>query len=483
MLFSSIFFLYFFLPTVLLAHYLVGKNLRNVLLLLASLFFYTWGETNYVAILLISICVNYVVGLSIKYALKKGKSGRRHLAIGIFLNLTPLFFFKYYVFIAESLNAIISNQQAIIPTPDIHLPIGISFFTFQAISYIVDVYRGDAEVQKNPLKLALYISLFPQLIAGPIVRYHDIYKQLSNRTVSIEDLKIGVVRFVAGFGKKVLIANNMGSLADHVFSLPANELSFTIAWLGIAAYTLQIYFDFSGYSDMAIGLGRMFGFKFLENFNYPYISRSIREFWRRWHISLSFWFRDYLYIPLGGSRCAKWRISLNLMTVFFLCGLWHGASWMFVIWGLFHGFFIVIESTIWGDFLLKLPKFIQHCYTLVIIMVGWIFFRADSLSHAIDYMGALVNFQAAPYIDGRLHHATGNEFIVAFTLGILFSVPIVPTVNQWINHIYSRKDQSIQWVISGTCTTLLTGWMVVTILYSTAAILRGTHNPFLYFRF
>ena len=483
MLFSSIIFLYFYLPLVLLAYYIVGKNLRNSMLLLASLFFYAWGETIYVLILIGSICMNYIIGLSIQATIKKRKSGSLYLSIGILLNLLPLFFFKYYVFMAETINAIILNQPAAIHIPEIHLPIGISFFTFQAISYLVDVYRGDADIQRNPLKLALYISLFPQLIAGPIVRYQDVYKQISHRQIERTDFEVGILRFVVGLGKKVLIANNIGLVADHIFSLPMGQISSSMAWLGIIAYTLQIYFDFSGYSDMAIGLGRMFGFKFLENFNYPYISQSIREFWQRWHISLSSWFRDYLYIPLGGNRCSAWRTYFNLITVFFLCGLWHGASWTFIAWGLFHGFFIALERTVIGKYIAMLPRPIRHCYVLLVVMIGWVFFRAENIEYALNYIQTLFRFYSYPYIDGVLSYAISTEFYWALTLGLIISTPAIPALSKWSVQKIDMLGNSAQVAAKSMHGIVWMSFMVFVIIYSSTALLSGTHNPFLYFRF
>ncbi|MDM8541055.1 MBOAT family O-acyltransferase [Desulfococcaceae bacterium HSG9] len=450
---------------------------------MASLFFYTWGEAGYVFVLLISIGVNYVLGILIARAQNRGQSGSAFLSAGIFMNLAPLFFFKYWVFIFTNINALLFSEPVKSGITHIHLPIGISFFTFQAISYLVDTYRGQADVQRNPLNLALYISLFPQLIAGPIVRYHDIFKQISDRRVTAEDFQTGIIRFVAGFGKKVIIANNMGAVADHIFSLPATELPAGFAWLGIVAYTLQIYYDFSGYSDMAIGLGRMFGFHFLENFNYPYVSQSIREFWQRWHISLSSWFRDYLYIPLGGNRCVTWRVYFNLITIFFLCGLWHGASWTFIVWGLFHGCFIVIERSSLGFLIHRLPGPIKHCYTMLVVMIAWIFFRADSLEHALSYIQALWNFNALPYMDGILFNALGAEFYVALFAGILFATPTIPVMNAKIARMLSDKAGALPIMAKSMRVIILVAWMTLIIFYGSLSIISGAHNPFLYFRF
>ncbi|MGD8338870.1 MAG: MBOAT family protein, partial [Desulfobacterales bacterium] len=380
MLFSSIIFLFQFLPLCLLLYFLAGKRLRNLLLLIASLVFYAWGESYYVLLMLVSILVNYLCGLMIdRY--RGRQAARGFLIAAIAFNVLSISVFKYANFLVDNLNTLLSQIGAgPIELAPIHLPIGISFFTFQAMSYAVDVYRRDAPVQRNPLNIGLYIALFPQLIAGPIIRYHDIAAQLIRRRVRLDDLSYGIERFVVGLGKKVLIANQVAIIADQVFSFPYETLTPGVAWLGVLCYTLQIYFDFSGYSDMAIGIGRMFGFHFLENFNYPYISRSIREFWRRWHISLSSWFRDYLYIPLGGNHRGPLRTYLNLLIVFFLCGLWHGASWNFVIWGLLHGLFLVIERLGFEKILNRWWSPLRYLYVMLVVCTGWVFFRAENLS-------------------------------------------------------------------------------------------------------
>ncbi|MBE0586337.1 MAG: MBOAT family protein, partial [Desulfofustis sp.] len=332
MVFSSTIFLFVFLPLVLLSYMVAGRKFRNVILLAASLLFYAWGENVFVLLMLISIALNYCFGLLIDHSQQRGWSGKIPLILALLTNLGLLGFFKYANFLIDNLNTILINLDfEPVEMQAVHLPIGISFFTFQALSYVIDLYRGQASVQKSPINVALYISLFPQLIAGPIVRYHDVAEQIVHRTTRFDDFTYGIRRFIIGLGKKVLVANVLGRTADYMFSLPADSIPAGLAWLGAVSYTLQIYYDFSGYSDMAIGLGRMFGFRFLENFNYPYAAQSIREFWRRWHISLSSWFRDYLYISLGGNRHGATRTYVNLMIVFFLCGLWHGASWTFVV--------------------------------------------------------------------------------------------------------------------------------------------------------
>ncbi len=482
MVFSSLLFLFFFLPAVLTLYFLGGRALWNPILLLASLFFYAWGETFYVLLMLFSIAANYVFGLLIERArTRPGLSARAILAAGIAVNLAPLCFFKYGNFLVDNINIVISALGfSAISLDRIHLPIGISFFTFQAISYIVDVYRAETTSQKNPIDLALYISLFPQLIAGPIVRYHDIAAQIGSRIIEFDDFYQGTKRFIIGLGKKVLVANVMGRLADAVFALPPERLSAQLAWLGIIAYTLQIYFDFSGYSDMAIGLGRMFGFRFRENFNYPYISRSIKEFWRRWHISLSTWFRDYLYIPLGGNKFGPARTYANLLTVFLLCGLWHGASWTFVIWGLYHGFFLVLERTRFGDWLDRTPGWLRHGYVLLCVMIGWVFFRSETLDYALRYLAAMFSPWRPPYIDVFVFSALNREFYLALIVGTVFSAPAVGYINRIVHGYFGSKGTAAAIPLFNATKSV---FLIAVLVYSIASLTGGTHNPFLYFRF
>ena len=380
MVFSSVIFLFAFLPAVLAVYYALKPSYRNCWLLLASLFFYSWGEPKNVLVMLLSIAVNYFAAILIEKS--RGKTFLHNVlfACAVLFNLALLFYFKYTDFFIRNVNRAFSAN---IPLRNIALPIGISFFTFQILSYIIDVKRNKVPVQKNPLSLGLYISFFPQLIAGPIVRYIDINEQIKTRSVDARKFNVGCVRFMAGFSKKILIADQLSPYVNTIFS--QNGISAPSAWIGIAAYTLQIYFDFSGYSDMAIGLGKMFGFDFLENFNYPYIATSVKDFWRRWHISLSAWFRDYVYIPLGGSRRGKARTFLNLFFVWILTGFWHGSSWNFIFWGLWYFFFLVLERGAWGKLIEKLPSFFRHCYALFVILFGWIFFRADGFMASLKY--------------------------------------------------------------------------------------------------
>lgn len=482
MLFSSTLFLFLFLPLTLIAYLLVGRRLRNLLLLLASLFFYLWGENIYVLVMLSSITLNYIFGLLIDRSKKRGESGKRAMVAGVVTNLGMLVFFKYTNFIVDNVNALLGSMSvSTIDIDPIHLPIGISFFTFQAMSYIIDVYRQDSAVQKNPLNLGLYVALFPQLIAGPIVRYHDVADQINRRKTRLLDVAAGSERFIFGLGKKVLIANPMAAMADQIFALPVDQLSTGVAWIGVICYTLQIYFDFSGYSDMAIGLGRMFGFRFLENFNYPYISRSIREFWRRWHISLSSWFRDYLYIPMGGNRLGKARTQRNLLTVFLLVGLWHGASWSFIVWGLIHGLFLVLERSRVGDFMARMPTPIQMFYTLLVVMNAWVFFRVEELSGAVDYLlvlyGGNWDVSVYPFVVQNLDQA----MLASLLVGVVLSTPIYRVLHKKFLSRTEEPESVNALVVAGFSIRLTLVSLVL--LLSMSALAVGSYNPFIYFRF
>lgn len=471
MVFSSPIFLFAFLPVVLLLYYLSPRVFKNVTLLTASLVFYAWGEFFFLGVMIVSILVNYLVGIFIHRAFHKGKSQAfGYLWVGIVINLLLLVSFKYANFLVDNFNLVLEyfNLPAINLIP-IHLPLGISFFTFQAISYIVDVYRAEVEPQRKLQDLALYISLFPQLIAGPIVRYHDVAQQMNSRGHSWSLFASGTQRFIVGLGKKMLIANTLGEVADNIFSLSDFDRTLPLAWLGILAYSLQIYFDFSGYSDMAIGLGRMFGFTFLENFNYPYISRSLREFWKRWHISLSTWFKDYLYIPLGGNRVSTSRVYFNLFLVFFVTGFWHGASWNFIAWGMFHGVFLAIEHVGFSKILHRLWRPIQHLYLLLIVTVSWVFFKAESLPSAIYYLSSMLDY-AHLHTNPLLYaQVLNDEFVYVLGLGIFGSLP-------WVR-LFPNKDslfflEPTRWV-----------FLFLILLLSILKISSSTYNPFIYFRF
>ncbi len=519
MVFSSNIFIFLFLPLTLFLYFilpekLIGKKYKNYLLLIASLIFYAWGEAQYLWLLLLSIVGNYFFGIAIgacKTSFEKGSGQlqsnwsedlnntsseltlKNHpsqipkvfdppsfskraflLALALVFNLVLLAYFKYANFLVENLNnllALFSNYK--ISLEKVHLPIGISFFTFHSISYLVDIYRKKCTPQKNILNLALYISFFPQLIAGPIVRYNFIEKYLTNRRHNAFFVAYGIRRFLIGLGKKVIIANPLGELADVIFSSQVGELSTTIAWVGIVCYSLQIYFDFSGYSDMAVGLARIFGLKFPENFNYPYISRSIKEFWRRWHMSLSAWFRDYVYIPLGGNRVSLSRQYFNLVLVFFLCGLWHGANWNFVIWGLFHGFFLVFERVKIGEkFLNSLPKFIQHFYTIFIVMIGWVFFRSPDLPHALNYLQAMLVPIETNIVASEIMRLMDSHFVL---MSLIFALIGMSPVVKNIALKMMRKNKNFIFIFD-----------MFLILVLIAAIIRisaSTHNPFIYFQF
>lgn len=461
MLFTSPTFIFAFLPLVLVLYYLSPTKLKNSCLLLFSLLFYAWGETTYVVLMLVSIAVNAVIGGWIQQSKDQNKTA---LSIGIVLNLLPLVFFKYHVFLI--------NQLGFQLDSDTHLPLGISFFTFQAISYLVDVYRKETKAETSLIKLGLYISLFPQLIAGPIVRFKTIHQQLTNRIHSSSLFISGTERFVFGLSKKLLIANPLGLVADTLFELPAEQLNGTLAWLAIISYTLQIYFDFSAYSDMAIGLGRMFGFKILENFNYPYIAQSIQEFWRRWHISLSQWFRDYLYIPLGGNRQGSSKTYFNLMLVFTLCGFWHGASWSFVIWGLYHGLFLIIERLGLGKLLSRSFRPLRHLYTLLVVMFGWVFFRVENLSDAWVFQTKMLTFSTPEIIINGYQYFVSPQYYVALIFAIILSTSVAKK--------FSLADHTQLNTGHLLCRQLL---VLLLLLLNFAVISASTYNPFIYFRF
>lgn len=442
MVFSSSTFLFIFLPVTLFSYYLFRKEIRNIWLLICSLFFYAWGEPKYVFLMLASILANYCFGILLEKARiaqgNTGTVGRNHarakviLLLAIVFNLALICYFKYAGFAVRTVNGWFHTD---IPVKAVALPIGISFFTFQNLSYVIDVYRGE-KAQHNILDLALYISLFPQLIVGPIVRYTDISEQLRNRTESLEKVYSGTILFMIGFSKKVLIADQIALLANQIFE--HDGYSTLAAITGAVAYTLQIYFDFSGYSDMAIGLGRMFGFEFNKNFVYPYRSLSIREFWRRWHISLSTWFRDYVYIPLGGSRVKTGRIYLNLIIVFALTGLWHGASWNFVAWGLYYGVLLIIERAWLGKILDKAPKAVCHIYSLTVIIFGWILFRSDGFMSALRYIRNIFYFSNHAWID--LASIMNRQYVFLLIVGSLLSmVPVGRKIYEKCSNIGTSK--------------------------------------------
>jgi alginate O-acetyltransferase complex protein AlgI len=472
MVFSSSIFLFCFLPLVLLCYYLINPKFRNVFLLLASLFFYAWGSPKYILILFASILINYTFGLLIDLSARRFNLlvTRIVLFVGIAADCGLLFYFKYFDFFLKNIDKLPGVD---FPLKNIVLPIGISFFTFQGLSYIIDVYWKKVGVQKNIIKLALFKSFFPQLIAGPIVRYVDVFDQIDNRTYSVDKFATGVRRFVMGLGKKVIIANALGAVADGVFGLPYYQNSAASAWVGIICYTFQIYFDFSGYSDMAIGLAKMFGFDFMENFNFPYISKSISEFWRRWHISLSSWFRDYLYIPLGGNR--KGNVYINLLVVFMVTGLWHGASWNFIFWGLWNGFFIVVERFLRSrKFKFKIPAALQWAYCFFVVVIGWVFFRAPNLGYAVNYLKVMFGL-TRPYDVGftALYYLT-PMVITMLVAACVASLPITALIKKKYSAYegQNKTSQLMQNVYAGAL-------LIICIMF----VATSTYNPFIYFRF
>ncbi|MDD2345886.1 MAG: MBOAT family protein [Bacteroidales bacterium] len=483
MLFSSPLFLYLFLPITLACYYVSPGKLKNTVLLIASLVFYAWGGVSLLALLLSSTLVNYFFGLLID-RVKNHKHKRNVLALGVSINLGLLMYFKYANFITLNINYILDIfKSGNINFHDIALPIGISFFTFQALSYLVDVYRGTTKVQRNFVKLALFISLFPQLIAGPIVRYHDISLQLNKREHRFDIFASGIRRFILGLARKVLIANPMAYIADTAFDMQNPDLSISMAWLGIFAYAIQIYYDFAGYSDMAIGLARMFGFELLENFNSPYIAKSIKEFWKRWHISLSSWFRDYLYIPLGGNRKSNSRTYLNLIIVFFITGLWHGAAWNFVIWGLIHGLFLIIERLGFDKILKKLPNIIQHAYTLIIVLLAWVFFRAENSDHAVNFIRTMVGLNNPDFAFFQLSEFIGIQFYIVSLVAILGSFNVFQCILSKIN-LYLQTASKFSGNISYHIFEISKIIFIVSMLFlSTLYLITGSYNPFIYFRF
>ena len=471
MVFSSLIFLFLFLPIVLIFYYLSNERLKNLVLLFASLFFYAWGEPKYVFLMIFSIICNYIFGF--KVSSKNMKEKKLWLIIAVIFNISFLGVFKYSNFFIDNINNLL-NLNINIPT--IALPLGISFFTFQTMSYVIDVYRNDRRLQRNIYYLALYISLFPQLVAGPIVRYETVDEQINSRVHSINKFSIGVNRFIIGLGKKVIFSNQLGLVADKVFATNISDLSTMEGWLGIICYTLQIYFDFSGYSDMAIGLGKMFGFDFLENFNYPYISQSVSEFWRRWHISLGSWFRDYVYIPLGGNRVSPIKQYRNLFIVWSLTGIWHGANWTFMAWGLYYGILIALEKAFLDKLLKKLPQVFRHIYLVLIVMIGWVFFRAENITQAIDFIKVLGGIGAnGIYNNSFISYINESGFIVI--LAIIFSMPILPKIKSMLELKHKKLVESkFIYVAHSTC--LMSIMFIIVVI-----LVNSTYNPFLYFRF
>lgn len=469
MIFSSPLFIFYFLPIVFFLYYDFYKSIyvQNAILLLSSLIFYFWGEKEYTIIVIISTLLNYGIGQLLNLV-NRDKLKSFVLLSGVGINLAILCYFKYYNFIINEILVRLSLAQPLPETSLIHLPLGISFFTFHGLTYIIDIYRKNAFVAKSPLNAGLYTLFFPQLIAGPIVRYKDIAHQLIHREISSDKLYVGIKRFIIGLSKKLLLANVLGKMADDIYLLPLEHQSSVLSWLAIICYSMQIYFDFSGYSDMAIGLAKLFGFDFLENFNLPYIATSIRDFWRRWHISLTNFFRDYLYIPLGGNRQSKLRTNINLMLVFFCTGLWHGASWNFILWGLWHGLFLLIERSRFGQILDNSTKIVKHAYVLVIVTIGWVFFRH---SHLTD-----IQFQLKKLflIDRSFSGVYPINYFLSWSFIITFIIAIVLCTS------LSIKSKTVSPIFFKYGNTV---FYLVLFFLCLMSLSNSTYNPFIYYRF
>ena len=498
MLFSSTEFIFIFLPAVIISYYLIffsvpalqlvcglfsrtkkgtadqklweygnkiSRVCQNILLLAASLFFYAYGEPSFVFVMIGSIMANWLFALIVDKVRENKAASKTVLTVMLVANFSVMFIYKYLMFTIRTINSI-SDRDFFVPS--IVLPIGISFFTFQAVSYVIDVYRKNGDVQKNPMNVGLYVAFFPQLIAGPIVRYETIAEQIKNRKETIDDFSAGVCRFIIGFGKKVLIANTMAVVAEQAFK-STNELTVAFAWLGIISYALQIYFDFSGYSDMAIGMGKMFGFHFLENFDYPYISKSISEFWRRWHISLGTWFRDYVYFPLGGSRVSNKRLIWNLFIVWSLTGLWHGANFTFLLWGLLYFAFIMLEKLFGFEQKFNRLTFLKHIYVILVVILGWVLFRSDSVSYAGSYIKSMFGFNGNSFIDDKAMMFFW-EYKHFYIMGILFATPLA----KWFRQKFFRyKIVKILYPVT----------LMLVFIVAISFIAKGMYNPFIYFNF
>ena len=470
MLFSSLVFLWFFLPAAVFLYYLApGRNAKNIVLFAASLIFYGWGGPRYLLLVLLTALLCYAAGLCLDAAGER--TTLKKLSVGVFVLITLgiLGYFKYYNFFAATAGRLAGKE--LFPLRDIVLPLGISFYTFQAISYVVDVYRGKSPAQKNLFHMALYLFLFPQILSGPIIKYHQVAGQLTNRNETISMQFYGIKRFVYGLAKKVLLANTFGQSVDYIMGVPSGQMGTLTAWLAVILYTLQIYYDFSGYSDMAIGLGRIFGFYYEENFNYPYLSSSITEFWRRWHISLSTWFRDYLYIPLGGNRKGLGRTCVNLFIVFLATGLWHGASMTFIIWGIYHGIFILSERLWLKKVLDRNPvKFLNHLYAMVVVVFGWLLFRAPSMTYAIDLAKAMIRPSKGLWNAGLF---ANNKILFLAVLGILLCGPVQALFPRFRNHIFDEENVSYGDIAV----------MIVLLFLSTMVVVSSTYTAFIYFQF
>lgn len=473
MIFSSLLFLFRFLPAVLVVYYIVPSGLRNLVLLLFSLLFYAWGEPVYIILMIVSILVSYTGGIIVDSQKKRGNHGaaKTALILSSVISLSLLGFFKYADFAIRTVNGLTGMDFELL---HLALPIGISFYTFQTMSYTIDVYRGEAQVQKNLISFGAYVTMFPQLIAGPIVTYRTIDRQLRSRKETSEQFALGVHRFMTGLGKKVLLANNAGALWNTIQSMTYGELPVLTAWMGLASYTFQLYFDFSAYSDMAIGLGHMFGFRFLENFNYPYISKSITEFWRRWHISLGTWFRDYVYIPLGGNRAGTLRHIRNIFVVWLLTGFWHGADWNFVIWGIYYGVLLLIEKFFLGKYLKKLPSVFQHIYCMFFVMIGWNLFVFDDMGRGLSFMRALFGGYGQGFFNQETLYLLYNNMILLIIL-LVGSTQLPKKAGERLCRMLAGHDAAV--------IVVRNVFYAAIFLLSVAWLVDASFNPFLYFRF
>lgn len=470
MVFSSILFITRFLPLVLAIYFIVPKRIRNLVLFLSSILFYAWGEPVYILLMCFTITVDYVFGIIIDKQISAGKKNKAKVSLvaAVVINLLLLGYFKYANFTISTINSLTGAGIAAIK---LALPIGISFYTFQSLSYVIDVYRGDTKVQKNILDFGTYVTLFPQLIAGPIVRYRTVAEEMQGRVENRADFARGISRFIFGLGKKVLLANNAGLLWDSVNALTASEMSVGSFWLGILAYTFQIYFDFSGYSDMAIGMGLMFGFHFDENFNYPYMAKSITEFWRRWHISLSTWFKEYVYIPLGGNRAGLAKQIRNIVIVWMLTGFWHGASWNFVAWGLYYGVILIFEKVFLLKIIEKMPKVVRHLYTMFLVIIGWVLFSFDSFKKGAEFIAGMFGLGGYSVINKEFIYLLLNNLVLL----IILVVASTDVPKRWIEKL-AAKDKPIFKVTGIILLEVILGICV-------AYLVASTYNPFLYFRF
>jgi len=486
MVLNSPVFVFLFLPLILAIYFAVPARATNISLLVASLLFYAWGDSSSLPILLISIPVNYAFGIligGVSREPRKASETRRkiYLAFAIGANLSLLFFYKYLKFSVVNLGALHILDASRFNFEEWHLPLGISFFTFGAVAYLMDIYGKKSAAETNLIDFGLYVSFFAKVLAGPIVRYSDVAGELEERKVTVEGFARGVRRFMLGLGKKVLVANPVSILADEIFRAPGN-LDMPTAWLGLVCYTIQIYFDFSGYSDMAIGLGSMFGFTFMENFNYPYISRSIQEFWRRWHISLSTWFRDYLYIPLGGNRKSEARTYANLVLVFLLCGFWHGAGWGFIVWGLYHGLLLVLERLGLAKALQKMWRPLRHLYAVLAIMIGWVFFRAEDLAQAVQYLRAMFSFRFDGF-DYYVMTFINRQMLLTLAVGVIGSAPVAALAKNIRDRLAGTGDTKLLSFYDFNCSLAGVALVVMIFIASAMQMAITTFSPFIYAKF